>query len=880
MSVERIAIASCFLLLVCALASTAGRPRILLTAGAFDPLAEESAAGHLESQPAVDGPGYYIVQFDGPILEAWKHGVRALGAELLDYVPDFAFVARMTSEAAERVRSASHVRWIGPYQASYKVSPALRAGARGQLRVTVGLFEGEDPAAVEAEVVRAGGAVHASGAGPGGSQVEATVPAQAVERIAAISGVAWIEQRLERRLHNNVARGLMDVNPVWSSVGLFGAGEIVTVCDTGLDTGNLSTISADFAGRVIKGYDLGRKKKWDDPNGHGTHVAGSVLGNGVLSGSNPASHDYAASFAGAAPEARLIIQSILDNAGGLGGLPADLNQLFLPVYNDGARIHTNSWGAAYFGAYTTDSRNVDMFTWNHKDMVVLFSAGNAGTDDDSNGVVDPDSLDSPATAKNCIAVGATENYRLSGGLQGTYGQFWPSDYPTNPIKNDPVSNNSMGMAAFSSRGPTDDGRFKPDVVAPGTNVISARSHAPAAGTLWGAYDANYTYSGGTSMSTPLTAGTAALVREYYRTLRSHAPSAALVKATLINGAANLYPGQYGTGAYLEIPASRPNNVQGWGLIDPAYVITPPAGRGVEFVDDAAGLATGGSSIYSYAIAGPTSALRVTLAWTDYPASVIASKALVNDLDLVVTLPDGSTLRGNGVTDRLNNVEGVDIASPMPGNYTVTVSGYNVPSGPQPFALVVTGPFATAPTAAISAPADGTVLAGAVTIRGTAAGAGFQQYVLEYGEGESPSVWMPIGSPQGTPVEDGVLATWNTTALADGVYTIRLTVASAGGSSADTTSVQILTTSIPAAKAYPDGTSVTLTGKVVSAGPLELGGTLYVQEPERTSGIRVELGTASTDAVIGDLVTVAGTLQTTDGERTIVDPAVVVTGSAL
>ncbi|HUV04373.1 MAG TPA: S8 family serine peptidase [Armatimonadota bacterium] len=858
-----------------------GAPHVHLKYATFDLSAgEPQIPAELRAHAVSREYAYYIVQFNGPIEPSWKADLGSLGAEIFDYLPDFAFIVRMTPEAAENVSRLPEVQGVAFYHPAYRLSPGLMS-KHGSFKVVIQMFPGESRLPVEAEIRRAGGSVHASASGPGGEHVEASLTPQMVRRIAVQRGVYWIEPRLERRLSNNVARGIMNVPPVWTNIGLFGSGELVAVCDTGLDTGSLSTISADFAGRIFRTYALGRKNKWDDPHGHGTHVAGSVLGSGALSGANPATHNYTSSFAGNAPEAQLVFQSVLDNAGGLGGIPSNLNDLFLPPYSDdGARVHTNSWGAAYAGAYTTDSRNLDMFMWNHKDMTILFSAGNGGVDANADGVVDLDSLDSPGTAKNCITIGANENYRLSGGAQGTYWNYWPDDYPAEPIKSDKVSNNSSGMVAFSSRGPCDDGRIKPDICAPGTNIISCRSHVAGAGTLWGVYNADYVYCGGTSMSTPLTAGACALVREYYRTTKSHTPSAALIKATLINGAAELYPGQYGTGSFKEIPTTRPNNVEGWGLVNLAYNLTPTAPRTMEFADNTAGLNTGGSAVYTYPISASTDPLRITLVWTDYWASVSASPALVNDLDLVVTLPDSSTRRGNGTTDRLNNVEGVDINSPMPGTYTVTISGYNIPDGPQAFALVVSGDIGPPPpTAVIDLPAAGTTLFGPVRIKGTASGSAFQEYTLEYGIGESPSSWSPIGVPQTTPVVNGVLGTWDTSALSNGTYTVKLTARNTeGGVAADTVTVNVLKTSIYQVKNSEDGDSVILTGKVVSAGPAQFPGIMYVQEPDRSSGLKVELGSTQTDAIIGSIVTVSGTLQTLAGERTITNPVVTVTGS--
>ncbi len=207
---------------------------------------------------------------------------------------------------------------------------------------------------------------------------------------------------------------------------------------------------------------------WGDPDGHGTHAAGSIVGDGSAS---------AGDYAGTAPDAELVHQSIMDPSGGLRGLPVDLGDLFAQAYSEGARIHSDSWGANVGGAYTVDSAAADAFMWDHDDMLLVFSAGNAAADANSDGIVDADSMGAPATAKNVLTVGASENRRP------TIADMWYMwGFPANPIRDDAVADNVSGMAAFSSRGPTDDGRVKPDVVAPGTSIVSTRSRA------WPFYD--------------------------------------------------------------------------------------------------------------------------------------------------------------------------------------------------------------------------------------------------------------------------------------------------------------------------------------------------------------------------------------------------------
>ena len=143
-----------------------------------------------------------------------------------------------------------------------------------------------------------------------------------------------------------------------------------------------------------------------------------------------------------------------------------MRDLMRQAYGDGARIHTNSWGGPtggtsfdpQFGGYVADSQQVDQAAWEHKDMLILFAAGNDGLDLDHNGVVDTDSVGEPGTAKNVITVGASENQRASGGFNPggpcvSWGDCWPTDYGIEPLASDMLSDNVNGMAAFSSRGP-------------------------------------------------------------------------------------------------------------------------------------------------------------------------------------------------------------------------------------------------------------------------------------------------------------------------------------------------------------------------------------------------------------------------------------------
>jgi subtilisin family serine protease len=474
---------------------------------------------------------------------------------------------------------------------------------------------------------------------------------------------------------------LMNFDAAWSR-GFHGQGQVVAVADTGLDSGKVSTISADFVGNLIKGYAIGLGgTTWEDTMGHGTHVAGSVAGNGAASDGLIKGGAYASNLVMLG-----LWSDLLDNL----APGTDFEQIVGTAYPDGARIHTNSWGSpANPGAYDTMASRVDEYMWKHPDMLVLFAAGNDGKDLNADGRIDENSLGTPATAKNVLTVGASENEMAVGGIQKQLHELRDGEkkWGAEPVRSDYISNNGSGMAAFSSRGPTTDGRLKPEIVAPGTNIISTRSHNTKASKLWGEFNADYVYAGGTSMATPLTAGAASVAREYLMKARKiSSPSGALVKATLIHTAKDMYPGQYGEGPKQELPTVRPNVHEGYGRVDMDKV-TSLADETI-IVDDVVGVGTSEEKTVQVNVADGGS-LRVTMTYTDAPASSAAAKALVNDLDVRVIMPSGETRQLN---DHINNTEMIEMSQLSAGSYRVVVKGNNVPSGKngkQPYSMLVT-----------------------------------------------------------------------------------------------------------------------------------------------------------------------------------------------
>ena len=799
-----------------------------------DPLVLRTAAGReLRPAPSANFPArlirepfergvtdLFIVQAPSARGQTTLHAaLREKGIAVLGYLPDNAYLVRLDRAGWQRLAADPTVFWAGFFQPAWRIEPKLdfviemdpghKLRMQALFDAAVHPTEESVRAAVAAAGVRVLDVVRRSG----DWKVRFAGPAEAAQDVALAAGSLWVERFAPPQLHNNVARTsddtptargtvdgpIMDVEDVWAR-GIHGEGQIAAASDTGLSTGNLATLHWDFGQvgsttnppRVIAAYALARPT-WDDnqaqDGGHGTHTSGSIVGNGVRSGSDPSTDTYpATSYTGVAPKAGFVFQSIM-NANGDLVLPGDLNTLFQTPYNDGARVHSNSWGSLALGAYTADSQEVDQFAWNNKDMVITYSAGNAGGDSRRrnqlnqcvlsgqplDGVIDSDSIGAPGTAKNCITVGASENYRPdfvyefpqndctpSGGTQTSWGWFGQGcQFNANPIFSDPMANNANGMGGFSSRGPTDDNRLKPDVVAPGVAVISTRTDLNQTYQQWGicniplALRPYYITLGGTSMSNPLTAGAATLVRQYYEDgwhpnagRTTHAapvaadgfnPSSALVKATLITGAWDMRPGQYGSGgATQELPPfwdsthDFPNQAEGFGRVDLESSLFTGSGfgqhasRDLEVHDVTPGLQTGQFQDFTFPVGTNADDLTVTLVWTDPAATAGAGIKLVNDLDLTLTAPDGTTVyfpngvdHTSGVLDRRNNVERTIVSAPAPGVWTARVSGFNVPgngssgSTTQPFALVIAGVLNLCGNNVIEAPevCDGTALGG-------------------------------------------------------------------------------------------------------------------------------------------------------------------------
>ncbi len=675
------------------------------------------------------------VRTHSPLAEGDIAQLARLGLRVVNRLPDGGYRVRGDSPAsAGDLMALGFVREVTDFDALEKLDPALNLvtsaaaiqiepldggaaapAAEPEVTVLVSLDQGVDAAQTLADLNAVGEVTESSS-----RRAFVKLAPSRLAELAALDGVLHAEIAPDPTTQNNVARGLVKVEPVATGLGLDGAGEIVGVADSGLDTGVAATVLPDFSGRVvnIRATVVKLPANGADLNNHGTHVCGSIAGDGTNSNGN---------IRGMAPAASLTVLSMgPNNSTGLS-VPADLvTGVFADAYADGARIHSNSWGSnTNLGKYTAFAEDVDDFVFNHPDMLVVIAAGNAGP-----GV---STVSAPGTAKNCLTVGAAESVRPLPATISINPNLQDNDHNlATPKVNVPLSisgfaaqaDNANEIAAFSSRGPindTGDTRTKPDIVAPGTFILSCRStvstadvgpdglshspninsfyaddadgvatHAEAVGLglpggqLFGAWnelapaapagsgalaEQNYFYDSGTSMATPITSGSVAVLRQYLRQRRGLPnPSAALMKSLIVNSAA--VPGAGPT---------APDNTHGFGWLDLQQLLAP-AGTGQQsFSDDMQlAVATGEIRTLSVQVADVALPLRVTLVWTDRPG-----KGLQNKLYLRVLPPGGAPAVDGDITvfpNPTNNVQRVHIATPVPGTYTIEVHGVSVPFG--------------------------------------------------------------------------------------------------------------------------------------------------------------------------------------------------------
>lgn len=599
--------------------------------------------------PLPAGPGI-VIQLDGAMTPARAAQLAAAGVVRFDYLPDFAYLADVSGVDPADLRAMGFVRWIGSYEPAWKINPQigthafqtaerLEIAARGELALSAYVFPNAslDAAIAQVAALPSATVVYAEYAGGDGILNFLIRPAD-VPALALIAEIQYVEEYPELTFRNNTDRWIVQSNqsgtfPCYAN-GIHGEGQFLGHMDGRIAVNHCSFQDGDPIGdahRKIQAYNQSQGYEL-----HGTHTAGTAVGDG---GSD-------SNTRGVAYLAKVCHHGIpsFSESGMFNRL--DLHR------TQGATMHTNSWGNDGTTQYDGLCRGIDNFSWQFDEAVVCFA------------VTNQNSLKNPENAKNCLAVGASQ------------------DTP------------NQHQHCSGGAGPTSDGRRKPEVYAPGCSTTSSSGSS-------GCNSSNLT---GTSMACPAVTGAALLVRQYfvdgyYPSGAANAgdgfiPSGALVKAIILNGAVDM------TGI-----SGYPSNSEGWGriLLDNALFFAGDSRSLVvkqAFNNSADALSTGNPVTYNIDVTSSGEPLRVTLVFHDAPGAAGSGDPVVNNLNLTVTDPNGTVYRGNvfsggqsttgGSADEKNNVEQVYLTSPITGTWEVKIGAPAVNTGSQGYGLAIAG----------------------------------------------------------------------------------------------------------------------------------------------------------------------------------------------
>lgn len=673
-----------------------------------------------------------LVQFAAPPTDADRAALEASGLRVVQYVPQNAFLvwSETKRDVGANARQATlRLRHEGDFTPDDAIAPHLDVARSKAASVDVTVQFVADTEQTDADVKRAIALAEQvlvpayTAAGGTFVNLRLRIDGARLDTVAGLDSVVNVEpfvvphahdERMGQILAHNLSPDLREpVGPGYLSfLAAHGfstdpaAYPIVAIVDDGVDDGSTNPPTPDFyefgddasPSRLIFSV-VPPGSAANSPagaDGHGTINASITGGYNIGSG---AAFEDGAGFnygLGIAPHGRLAnVRVFAPNFDpGFGE-----TEMVDDYYSRGARISSNSWGADVFGAYNASAQEYDVLTRDarptlggNQQLLFLFSAGNEGPGSSSIG--------SPGTAKNVITVGASETSNPAAIVGSGCGDVAAD------------GNDARDMSSFSSRGPCDDLRIKPDLVAPGTFIHGAASQpdfngsgvcgptgndftAPGSDALFPAAT-TYTWSSGTSHSTPGVAGFAALSHEFLaRQYGLSNPSPALTKAFLIHGTRHLS----GSLANENLPGRH----QGYGIADLAFAFDTTPTR--QFVDQTTVFSAPGQTFeWIGQVVDPLLPVRFVLVWTDAPGSTIAN-AYVNDLDLEVEvgLVDyrgnnflGGVSQAGGNPDRRNNVEAVFLPAGASGLVRLTVtalgiSGDGVPGNGDPsdqdFALV-------------------------------------------------------------------------------------------------------------------------------------------------------------------------------------------------
>jgi hypothetical protein len=723
---------------------------VLLKRGQLDTSGPAPVISAELRQPDSATRALHLVQLFGtPTTDSVK-AITATGARIVGYIPNNTYLLWTTRAQRQQLHALSRstngstvIQWDGPYHPAYKLDPRINVESVEQISTSIEILdsaEADNSIALVRSIAdkvlmpefRASGAVH----------IKILAEAYKLKELAKASDVLsierWSPMKLMDERADQIVAGALSFDTVnniqvshptapgylafLNSVGFNSNFDFsVDVGDTGFDIGSADAtkvhpdfLDASAASRVAYLHDFTNDSHPNDPSilpnhdalGHGTINASIIGGYNNKSGS---AYTDALGFEyglGIAPFARIGVSKLFPDSN--NSATFSYTEFIAAAYKSGARVSNNSWGACdpandFCNLYTDDTqvfdglvRDADAGTNGNQSMTILFASGNDGD-------LNSPSVSVPGTAKNVITVGISENVRV--------------DVTDGCGVRNVDADNAQDVVFFSGYGPVQDGRAKPDLVAPGSHMAGAASqdkiYAAAAASSLGVCNKYYpsgqtlyTWSSGTSHSTPIVSGAAALAFQWLRTNLGHEPSPALVKAMLVNSTSYMNGALGGD--------SLPGAHQGWGLLNlgrmfettnriiydesPARTFTDSGGAPIETIG---------------VITDPSKEFRVMLVWTDPPGNSATNAPYVNQLNLEVVV-GGVVYSGNhfsgqystagGQKDFTNNVQGVRLPAGTTGPFIIRVrptliGGDGIPGNGSPldqdFALVVTNARETA-----------------------------------------------------------------------------------------------------------------------------------------------------------------------------------------
>lgn len=356
---------------------------ISINGNSLDPSAPAIRAAGLGTSDASKSK-YILVQTDKALTKDYKDELKGKKVNVKERVGQSTYLCRYEPDDLKDVRGLGFVKWAADYPINFVVAANLKPGSSESALSsqtvlsthphTVDVVFHKDYTKTAEELKKeVASAAHIDPEALAGDElddekVRITVQGRYLDAIANIDEVQSIVEVRANKLFNNIARnillgrgGVPEPNDITvDGVTYRGQGEIVAVADTGVDSDHPA-----FKGRIKKTFDLGRPGSTNDIDGHGTHVCGSVLGNAENSDGDI--------IQGTAPESQLVMQAIGDRGGGLGGIPPRLGPLFRQAYDEGARVHSNSWGDSVPAQpYEQSATEIDRFVKQNPDLTIVF----------------------------------------------------------------------------------------------------------------------------------------------------------------------------------------------------------------------------------------------------------------------------------------------------------------------------------------------------------------------------------------------------------------------------------------------------------------------------------------------------------------------------